>query len=160
MMMASDYTPKRLFTIDEANHMLPLVRAIVADLMQLSQQVIDTRRRLDHLTRGRDMSEGDPYDDELADVERGLEKDTRQLQEYVNELRDLGVEPKGLAEGLVDFPALLDDRIVFLCWKHGEEEVTHWHDIDSGFAGRQPLVAGAFHGDLSENSPGNDWLAT
>ena len=71
------------------------------------------------------------------------------LQEFVNELRQLGVEPKGPG-GLVDFPAELDGRQVYLCWKLGESEVLHWHEIDAGFEDRQPLTAestaaGDFH---------------
>ena len=56
------------------------------------------------------------------------------------------MEPKGAVEGLVDFPAEMDGRIVYLCWKLGEPEVLHWHDLESGFAGRQSLVAGVSHG--------------
>jgi hypothetical protein len=82
------------------------------------------------------------YTEELAQIEEELDKDSEQLQAYVDELRELGVEPKSGPEGLVDFPSLMDDQIVFLCWKLGEPEVTHWHAIDAGFAGRQSLVAG------------------
>jgi hypothetical protein len=92
---------------------------------------------------GRDMASGDPYDDELTQIEQELEKDSRQLQEYVAELRALGVEPKAGPNGfgLVDFPSRLDGRLVFLCWQYGEEEVGHWHDVDAGYDGRQPLAA-------------------
>jgi len=60
--------------------------------------------------------------------------------------RHLGVEPKNGPEGLVDFPAVLDGRPVYLCWKLGEPEVLHWHDLDAGFRGRQPLTAGSAAG--------------
>ena len=58
----------------------------------------------------------------------------------LEELRELGAEPKGLAEGLVDFPAMIDGRIVYLCWKLGESKIRHWHEIDAGFSSRQPLA--------------------
>jgi hypothetical protein len=80
-------------------------------------------------------------------MEADLERDTLRLQGYVEELRDLGVEPKGAIEGLVDFPAQIDGRLVYLCWKLGEPEVLYWHEIDAGFAGRQPLTAGSVSGD-------------
>ncbi len=95
----------------------------------------------------------DFYTEELAQIEEELEKDSEQLQAYVDELRELGVEPKSGPEGLVDFPCLLDDRIVFLCWKLGEGEVTHWHELDAGFAGRQSLVAGSLAEDGDEPLP-------
>src|SRR5205823_2458535 len=87
------------------------------------------------------------YSEELEQVEEELEKDTERLQGFIKELRDLGVEPKGGPEGLIDFPSALDGRIVLLCWKLGEPEVLHWHELDAGFIGRQPLTAGSVAGD-------------
>ena len=83
------------------------------------------------------------FHDDLAHIEEELEKDGQQLQDYVHELRELGVEPKNGLEGLIDFPCLMDGREVYLCWRLGEAEVLFWHDLDSGFAGRQALTAGA-----------------
>ncbi len=141
--MASEpYQPRRLFTVEQANAALPLVRSITADLVRLSREVMERRERLTLLSAGRNASAKDPYTQELAQIEEELEKDSEQLHEYVEELRALGVEPKSGPEGLIDFPSLLDDRIVFLCWKLGESEVTNWHELDAGFAGRQSLVAG------------------
>jgi hypothetical protein len=148
-MAVEEYKPARLFTIDQANAMLPLVRAITSDLAALATDVVERRHRLALLTSGRDLKPGDPYSDELAQMESELERDAVRLQEYVDELRELGVEPKGAVEGLVDFPCQLDGRIVLLCWKLGESEVLYWHDLDSGFAGRQPLTAGSVTGEYS-----------
>jgi hypothetical protein len=147
-MASLEYKPTKIFSVDEANRALPLVRAIVSDLTRLSREVIERRQRLAHLTAGRNLEAGDPYGDELAHIEQELEKDAIKLQEYVDELRQLGVEPKG-PEGLVDFPAMIDDRLVYLCWKLGEPEVLYWHEIDAGFAGRQPLAAGSISGGSS-----------
>jgi hypothetical protein len=145
-MAEQDYHPARLFTIEQANAMLPLVRAITADLSRVAKDVIERRNRLHLLTAGRQLKVGDPYADELAQMESEIEKDALRLQEYVGELRDLGVEPKGAIDGLIDFPALIDGQLVFLCWRLGEPEVTHWHAIEAGFAGRQSLVAGSLAG--------------
>jgi hypothetical protein len=62
----------------------------------------------------------------------------------------LGVEPKSGPEGLIDFPSLVDDRLVYLCWKLGEPEVLYWHELEAGFRGRQSLVAGSVAQDTSE----------
>lgn len=149
-MASSEYRPARLFTIEQANAMLPLVRAITADLASLARDVVERRHRLALLSAGRDLKKSDPYSEELAQIETDLQLDGQRLMEYMNELKELGVEPKGAVEGLVDFPAEMDGRIVFLCWKLGETEVLHWHDIDGGFAGRQSLVAGVSHGEGSD----------
>jgi hypothetical protein len=145
-MPSAESKPARLFTIDQANAMLPLVRAICLDLSNLARDVMERRHRLALLTAGRELKSGDPYSDELSQMEAELEQDAARLQEYVDELRQLGVEPKGAVEGLVDFPSDLDGRIVYLCWKLGEPEVLYWHDLDSGYAGRQPLTAGSVAG--------------
>jgi len=122
--------------------MLPLVRAIVTDLVQLSRDVMERRERLAFLGADRPQRRNDPYQEELAQMEAELEEDTRQLQEYVQELRRLGVEPKSATDGLVDFPAMIDGRLVYLCWKLGEREVLYWHEWDAGYRGRRALAVG------------------
>jgi hypothetical protein len=78
---------RALFTVAEANAMLPLVRTIVADLAALSTEVIDRRRRLSFLLSGRDPNDRDLYHQELVQIEEELEKDKRRLRESVEELR-------------------------------------------------------------------------
>ncbi len=146
-MSAEDYEPTKTFSVEEANRSLPLVRAFVTDLSQLSRDLVERRQRLADLTAGRDIETSDLYGEELAHIKQELEKDTGRLQEYIDELRQLGVEPKSGPEGLVDFPAVIDGQLVFLCWKLGEPEVLNWHRIEDGFAGRQPLTADSVPGD-------------
>jgi len=134
---------RRLFTLDEANARLPLVRAIATDLSTLARDLVERRQRLDSLLAGRKISSTDVYSDELADMYKAIERDNRRLEEYVDELQELGVEAKGAMEGLIDFPAMIDGRVAYLCWKLGEPEVMHWHELDAGFAGRQPLTVSA-----------------
>lgn len=139
--------PRRIFTIEGANAALPLVRAIVTDLAQLSREVIERRRRLSFLMDGRAADSDDPYREELVQIGEELEKDNRRLREYVEELRELGVEPTSGPEGLVDFPAIVDGRKVYLCWKLGEPEVLHWHEMDAGYRERQPLTESSLAGE-------------
>ncbi len=139
--------------------MLPLVRAIASDLAQLSQNVFDRRQRLDCLTSGRDMAENGVYGEELVQIRGELERQTARVQEYVDELRELGVQPKNGPEGLVDlvdFPSELDGRTVFLCWRLGEPEVLHWHEIDGGFDNRQSLEASPASRSLVDPGSGCD----
>ncbi len=131
---------QKLFTLEQANATLPLVRAIVKDLVALSREVSERRERLAHLLRGRrELPANDPYSDELVQIHGELEKDGRRLQDYVRELRELGAEPKDGLAGLVDFPAMIDGRVVYLCWKLDEPQIGFWHELDAGFPGRQPL---------------------
>ena len=154
---------KRLFTVDEANATLPLVSVICRDLSALSREVVERRERLSFLLAGRDTDTEDLYRAELMQIEEELNSDNRRLEEYVQELRDLGVEPKNGIEGLVDFPSEFDGRVVYLCWRLGETEILYWHDIDAGFRGRQPLTvdSGAPGGGAAGDSlnGGTDELA-
>jgi hypothetical protein len=146
-MMSETYKPRKLFTVEQANAALPLVRAITSDLVRMSREVLERRERLALLSAGRAAGAKDLYSEELAQIEEELDKDSQQLQAFVDELLALGVEPKSAPEGLVDFPSMMDDRLVFLCWKLGESEVLHWHELDAGFRGRQSLTAGSLAGD-------------
>ena len=147
---------KRTFTVKEANASLPLVGAICRDLSTLSQEVVERKERLSVLLAGRDEGRDDLYRQELVQIEEELERDTRRIGEYVQELRDLGVEPKGGVEGLVEFPSEMDDRIVFLCWKLDEPEVLHWHELDEGFQDRQPLVVESRTGESLDGGACDD----
>ncbi len=130
---------RKIFTPDEANATLPLVRAIVSDLVDLSRELTERRQRLAQLQVGKAANLRDPYHEELVQVHKDMDQESMRLREYVAELRALGVEPKSGTEGLVDFPAMLNGRKVYLCWKLGESRVLFWHDLEAGFLGRQPL---------------------
>lgn len=141
-MNVEQYRPAKLFTIPQANATLPLVRAITGDIVRLARDILVRRESLANLAAGRSGESQDVYSEELSHIEEELEKDNQRLAEYVDELRQLGVELKGAAEGLVDFPSMQDGRVVYLCWKYNEPEVLYWHELDAGFAGRQALTAG------------------
>ena len=132
----------RHFTIDEANRTLPLVRMIVQDIVELFNDLDRRRDRLVALRsrRGDDSRDStDPYEAEVLQMESELESDVDRLQGFVEELKEIGAELKDPAVGLIDFPALIDGREVYLCWRLGEPEVGYWHELDAGFSGRQAL---------------------
>jgi len=132
---------RKYFTVDEANKALPLVRMIVGDIVRQDRVVEDLQQRLSMLTRERRRPANDLYAEELAQSQAELDAEEVKLRTYIEELKRLGVEFKG-PDGLCDFYSVRDGREVFLCWRLGEPEVSFWHDLDAGFAGRQPLVAG------------------
>lgn len=140
--MSSAIEPARLFTIEQANRMLPLVRRIVEDIVQDYARWREQVGVLEVVAAGR---RGHAPPDEAEKVEKDTQRLAADIERYVTELRELGVDFKGFDQGLVDFPAELDGRRVYLCWKLGEESVEHWHYIEAGFAGRQKL-------ELSANS--------
>ena len=136
----------RLFTVEEANELLPTVRS----LMERVFQGIELLRGRSQKVVRRDQL--DP--DNAKFMEKLQEDDTiariiKELQELVQEIHDLGCICQGVEQGLVDFPCSLGDEIVFLCWQYGEERVSHWHRIEEGFAGRRPLLEPGEGGDRS-----------
>lgn len=136
----------RYFTVEEANRALPLVRRIVQDIVELyndlhrrRERLVALRSRQGHVTRGPD----DPYEAEVLQMESDLEQDVERLQEYVDELRQIGAELKDPFTGLVDFRTIVDGREAYLCWRLGEDEITAWHELDAGYEGRRSLLAAA-----------------
>ena len=129
---------RKFFTAEEANKTLPLVRAIVGDVVRQFQVVEELRQRIRSVMAGRRKAVDEAYSDELAQSQAEMEAEEARLVEYVEELTRLGVELKG-SDGLCDFPCLVDGREVYLCWRYGEPTISHWHELDTGFAGRQPL---------------------
>ncbi len=128
----------KIFTIDQANRTLPLVRKIVQD-------IVDEYARWQKLVKALDVATAAPSRDaiELDRLQRDIQSTAAAIDRYVAELTELGVEMKGLDVGLVDFPGELAGRPVYLCWRLGEPSVAHWHERDAGFAGRQPLAPNA-----------------
>lgn len=146
---------RKYFTIEEANHTLPLVRAIAADVVRQYREIAERTERLKGIhdsRKGRERRGSDPYSEEVAQIEQDLERDVEVLQDYIGELEKLGVELKDLGRGLIDFLARMDGRDVYLCWQLGEDEVTHWHELDAGFSGRQSLLAGSAAPDAGGKS--------
>jgi hypothetical protein len=136
---------KKYFTVGEANATLPLVRSIVKDVIDLAARQRDRQERLTRFGgRGRGVVQ-DAYQEELQTLQDEFDRAQDQMKDYVQELHALGVELKDYDTGLIDFPAWLNGHEVYLCWRHGEPQVAHWHELDAGFAGRQKLAAEEVH---------------
>ena len=124
----------KIFTVQEANALLPDVRKIVGKIQRahrkLSHYRGDAKKASEAAERG-----GGGFANGVA-----YASDLLALTAQLSELEDLGVQLKDFERGLVDFPSLRDGRVVLLCWQLGEgDELEWWHDVDAGFAGRTPL---------------------
>jgi hypothetical protein len=123
---------KKFYTIDEANAMLPLLRVILRDITELACSLRERHERLAKVAVPAGHYD-EPHDEEF-------DRDQERLAGYMQELQKLKVELKDPFIGLVDFPCWRDNREVLLCWKLGEPNVTHWHELDAGFAGRKKVT--------------------
>ena len=134
---------KKYFTVAEANAALPLIRAIVRDITELARDLRERHERLGRVRANDRFSLSDAHQEEIAQAQAEFERGQERMQEYERELRQLGVELKEYLTGLIDFPCWMNGREVYLCWRLGEPDVGHWHELEAGFAGRQKLLADA-----------------
>lgn len=123
----------KLFTLSEANEVLPVVKRRLKSIQKLYARIDEyrdgARAAADASEAGGGMSGGSNYVKALYEVGK-----------LTTELFEMGVQLKDYSRGLIDFPALRDGRIVLLCWQLGEDdEIEWWHELEAGFAGRQRL---------------------
>lgn len=126
----------QLFTVDQADRTLPLVRKIVEDVVREHRRWQESIVELDLISAGANPALPDPR---VVALEKRIQKMAREVDGFQAELESLGIQLKDRRIGLIDFPSEFDGRPVLLCWQLGEPSVQYWHDVDSGYAGRQPL---------------------
>ena len=122
----------KLFTVDEANALLPTLNMLLQDVARHRDSLREKAPRMDPILRAAGANGGG-----RAGSEYGVE--AYNLYLTVERIRELGVILKDLDVGLLDFPHERAGRVVFLCWHPPEERVAFWHEIEAGYAGRQPL---------------------
>jgi hypothetical protein len=130
-------TTRRFFTPGEANKTLPFVRRVIQDIVEVHEAISDLYARIRRAADEGRKDEASTLEEEMKDLLGAREA-------YVNELERVGCEFKDYRLGLVDFPARLDDRPVYLCWRMGEPEIQFWHEMEGGFAGRRPIAGCSF----------------
>ncbi|HSE17980.1 MAG TPA: DUF2203 domain-containing protein [Pyrinomonadaceae bacterium] len=124
----------KIFTVQEANALLPNVRTIVGKIQRAHRHLSHYREEAKKAAEAAERG-GGGFPDGVAYAALLSE-----LTVKLAELEALGVQLKDFERGLVDFPSLRDGRVVLLCWQLGEgDELEWWHDVDAGFAGRTPL---------------------
>lgn len=121
-----------IFTISEANGMLPRLRPLLGELREEWGRIKEMNPEIRKL---RDRAMFDAWHP------RGVEyvESVSHLTGVMSEIRDMGVLVKDLDKGLCDFPYMKADRVVYLCWHLGEDSIGYWHDVEAGFSGREPL---------------------
>ncbi len=134
MMRLSPRIVMKLFTVEEANSLLPRVRPIVKAVQRSHRRLLSFQSAAQRAAGGAEsggggMSRGPQYAQLLVELSLGA-----------GQLETLGIQLKDYTRGLIDFPSMRDGRVVLLCWKVDEgNELEWWHDVEAGFAGRQPL---------------------
>ena len=122
---------KKHYTREEARALLPQVREWLARLAEMRADVVKFEGRLSGL-----MAPGCDLGGQLVNT---WVKTMAEMQKVYDEFERREIQLKDLDRGLIDFPSMLGEREVFLCWEEDEEDVEFWHELDTGYAGRERL---------------------
>lgn len=123
------------YDIDSANARLEELKPILAALRKARDEVAAGQLRLSQL---QSVDDADP--ELLVREQAGMTVTVKQMEQAVRQIDAWGVTLRDIGTGLVDFPALVNGRPVWLCWKLGEGEIGYWHELEAGIAGRRPLI--------------------
>jgi hypothetical protein len=132
--------PRRTYQLQEANRALPAVRRLVGQIVELSpnlDELTDQVRIAEYRMRRPNAGQSDR--DRFEEVTSALHGAEEDMVRALAALEEMGVQLKDPRTGLVDFLSYRDGELVELCWKLGEDRITHWHKIGEGFPGRKPL---------------------
>ncbi len=122
----------RYFTVEEAQTVLPTVKRLMAELLERRGRAAQLSQTIGEPLKDLRSNLGGPAFTELtAEFER--------IQALMAELEAMGCVIKNLNAGLVDFLSQINGRDVYLCWRYGEETIAFYHELHTGFKGRQPL---------------------
>ncbi|HLJ29023.1 MAG TPA: DUF2203 domain-containing protein [Candidatus Angelobacter sp.] len=131
---------KKTFTLEEAQTLLPVLRSLLQRSIDGKKLIEQTEKEFQDLNH-RILLSGGLFVDVPKVARRRAERDKaiQGTKDALAEIEAIGVQVKDLDIGLLDFPCVVDDRIVLLCWKLGEETIQYWHGQEEGFRGRKPI---------------------
>jgi len=135
--METDETRRKLFTIEEARALLPVLRPDVERMLDTFREI---RSAIESAAGQTGLALGSSDLTEHLQAQGIVPRLFERVQQIVGRIHLHGCVVNGPEAGLIDFPCLYKDEIVFLCWKFDEPTVSHWHRIPDGFAGRRPLL--------------------
>ncbi len=131
---------KKHFTLEEAQNLLPVVESLVRTAMEAKRKIEEIEEAFKKINHSVFLRGGVQLDIVSLSRRRAeSDKAIQRVKDTMAEIESIGAQVKDLDIGLVDFPCLVDGTTVLLCWKLGEERITHWHGTSEGFAGRKPI---------------------
>lgn len=130
----------RTFSLSEAQAMLPILESLLRGTMESKRLIEAVDEEFQELTQQIFVAGGMMVDvPHFAKRKAEREKALQRAKDAVAEINAIGVQVKDLDIGLLDFPCNVDGEILLLCWKMGEEKITHYHSMEEGYAGRKPI---------------------
>lgn len=131
--------PPRLYTLEEAEALLPRLVPVLEAIREAQREPGEAEAELQGSRQAIGSNGHGAKADSFAKARDAMAATEVVLRERLGELTELGIELKDPSTGLIDFRSQRDGRIVYLCWRLGEPRIDWWHDLEAGFAGRQPL---------------------
>jgi hypothetical protein len=130
-----------VFTIEAANALIPRLQGLMEAQMGRRGEIEKLLERLSQrLGKTPEAIQDDPADpDDVRELKRDIIGRVERYHAAWSELEEMGAVLKDPRTGLVDFYGRVDGKLVWLCWKYGEKQVTHYHGLDEGFSGRKPI---------------------
>ena len=130
----------KTFTIEEAQSLLPVLESLLRRAMEGKRSAQEVESSLNGLAQKIYLAGGMRLNvGSIAKQRTEMEDHLRCVRESIAEIDAIGVQVKDLDSGLLDFPCRIEDEVVLLCWKMGESAIEHWHTMEAGFKGRQPV---------------------
>ncbi|HEV3036341.1 MAG TPA: DUF2203 domain-containing protein [Candidatus Angelobacter sp.] len=130
----------KTFTLAEAQRLLPVLKSLIKRAMDGKKVIEQVEKEMQELNHRILMSGGLFVDVPKVTKQRAAsDKAAQNTKDAMAEVEAIGVQIKDLDIGLLDFPCVVDDQIVLLCWKFGEEKIEFWHGLEEGFRGRKPI---------------------
>ena len=130
----------KTFTLDQAHRLLPVLKSLLKRSMEGKQLIEQVEKELQDLRHRILLSGGLTVDVPALARRRGeRDKTLQEIKDAIAEINSIGVQVKDLDIGLLDFPCTVEDEVVLLCWKYGEEKIQYWHGLEEGFKGRKPI---------------------
>ena len=129
----------RVFTIKEANRILPVVSQTIVEIRAKALAIVQLQDRIGVLVLIGGEHDRSPEHAELETRQGELQGLVAEYNAKLEELQKIGCVLKDLNAGLVDFYGRKRNRLVFLCWKLGEKRISYWHEIEAGYSGRRPI---------------------
>jgi hypothetical protein len=142
----------RTFTLSEAETLLPVLESLLRSAMQAKALIEEVDAELESL-KSRIFLNGGTFVDivTLKGRKDEREKAIQRAKDAVAEIDAAGVQVKDLDIGLLDFPCVVGEEIILLCWKLGEQGIAHWHSTSEGFSGRKPIDDRIIRGQKKTN---------
>jgi hypothetical protein len=130
----------RTFTLEEAQSLLPVLESLLKRAIEGRRSAQTAEANLNEVAQRIYFAGGMKVNTaEVARQRAEMDSQLKRVQESIAEIDAIGVQVKDLEAGLLDFPCRVDDEVVLLCWRMGESAIEHWHTMEAGFQGRQPV---------------------